>query len=61
MKKVTLQFNNILSLIDYLDVIKNYDCWMNRRDFTVSCLLSEADIELAKQGYGATVLELQSQ
>ena len=57
MKKVTLQFDNILSLIDYLNNIKNYSCQLNRRDLMVTCELSEADIELALNGYQANILQ----
>ncbi|HEY0041116.1 MAG TPA: hypothetical protein VGB71_10665 [Flavisolibacter sp.] len=57
MKKVTLQFDNILSLIDYLNNIKNYSCQLNRCDLMVTCELSEADIELALNGYQANILQ----
>ncbi len=45
MKELTLQFHNLL------------DCEINRNLFTLTCEQIEADIELAVQGYKATVVE----
>jgi len=59
MKKVTLQFDNILLLIDFLDVTKNYECTFNRPYLTVTCSLNQADIELALHGYQAKILHLE--
>lgn len=56
MKQTTLQFDNILSLIDFLDVIHQNHCDFVRRDLAVTAGFSDAEIELAINGYNAKVL-----
>lgn len=57
MKKVILAFPDLLKLVDYTLVVDVTQCEINRTGFTLICELSEADIELAKMGYEAYVLE----
>ena len=52
MKKVALQFDNIMLLTDFLGVIEVATCEINRRALVVICEISEADIKLAIHGFG---------
>ena len=57
MKKVTLQFENIALLVDYLETIGMKKCRIFHENITVLCEASEADIELAVTGFGAVIVE----
>lgn len=56
MREVTLQFPNIKELIDFTVVASITDGHINRKDFTLSCSLPQADIELARYSFGAILL-----
>lgn len=56
MRTVTLQFQNILELLDFLEITKTTNCEVNRRDLIVICELSQADTELAVRSYRARLL-----
>lgn len=57
MKSVTLQFPSILSLLDFESVIEKDGYNLDRVHLTVKGEFEEADIELAKAGYKAIVIE----
>ncbi|HYO22233.1 MAG TPA: hypothetical protein VER36_07490 [Flavisolibacter sp.] len=57
MKRVLLQFENILELIEFIAAINNLNCDIDSNALTIFCDLSEMEIELAINGYGAAVIE----
>jgi hypothetical protein len=57
MKRVLLQFENILDLIDFITAINNLRCDINSKALTIFCALSEKEIELAVNGYNAIMIE----
>lgn len=57
MKKAILAFPDIISLVDYTLFVNATVCEVIRTNLILICILSEADIELAKSGFNATVLE----
>lgn len=57
MKKATLQFQTILELLDFELLLKTEGHQIDRGHFIISGYFEEADIELAKAGYKATVIE----
>ena len=56
-RKVTLRFPTLKQLIDYTLTIDITNCEVVRSYFLLICELTEADIELAKNGYGAVEVE----
>ena len=57
MKKTSLQFKDILLLLEYLEFTNKHHCKVDYEKATLTCELSEAEIELATQGYGATLIQ----
>ena len=56
-RKVVLEFPDLKSLIDYTLLIDISNCEIIRTKFILRCELTEADIELALNGYRATIIE----
>ena len=56
-RNVVLQFPNLRGLIDYTLLIDLTNCEVIRSQFVLICELTEADIELALNGYRATIVE----
>ena len=59
MSKVTLKFPDMGQLSEFLEVTKTVNYGVNHTTFTLICQLSEADIDLAREGFHAEVVELQ--
>ncbi|MCW3073247.1 MAG: hypothetical protein JWP69_316 [Flaviaesturariibacter sp.] len=57
MKRVILQFTSLEDLSEYSEVINIDKCNTNKRKLTIRGELSDADIELAVIGHGASVLQ----
>lgn len=57
MKKVCLQFQSITMLNDFMQVIKNINCEINRQRLTMICEISERELQMAKENFGAQVIE----
>lgn len=57
MKSVILLFRTILDLLDFESVIEEQSHVTNRSRLTISGDFEEADIELARAGYGATIID----
>jgi hypothetical protein len=57
MKKVVLQFRTILDLVDFASVISPDGHTIDYSRLTITGHFEEADIELAKAGYKANVIE----
>jgi hypothetical protein len=57
MKQVTLQFPSIIEMIDFQTMVSTNIIHLNRTDLTLTGKFNEADIELAKAGYYAVVVE----
>ena len=58
MRKVVLQFRTILDLADFLSVIGKDKHITDTIHLTVTGCFQEADIELAKAGYKASIIEV---
>lgn len=56
MKKVLLQFEDILDLVDFITLTNNLRCEINKSTLTLHCVLSEIEVELATNGYNAIIL-----
>lgn len=52
-KVITLQFSNVLDLVDFQMVTKTHRFEINTVHLTLTGYFSEADIELAREGYNA--------
>jgi hypothetical protein len=60
MKKVCLQFQTITKLTDFLQLIENINCEINRQRLTVICEISEKELEMAIMDFDAQAIgELQ--
>ena len=57
LRKVSLQFPSLKQLIDYTLTVDVTKCEIIRSTFTLICELTDADIELAKHGFGALDIE----
>ncbi|HEY0060336.1 MAG TPA: hypothetical protein VGB56_14460 [Flavisolibacter sp.] len=57
MKEVLLKFSTLLSLVDFTLATDMTKCEIDRVQLTISCRLSDAELELAVNGYGATIVE----
>lgn len=56
MNKVCLQFGDVFHLLEFVEFTKTHECPIDSEKLTIVCELSEADLELAINGYHATVL-----
>ncbi|HUC80802.1 MAG TPA: hypothetical protein VMR70_07790 [Flavisolibacter sp.] len=56
MKKITLQFSDLLHLLEFMAITHQHDCPIDTEKRIIVCELSEADIELAQQAYHATII-----
>lgn len=57
MKSVTLQFPTIISLLDFESLVEKDGLDVDSVHLTIKGEFEEADIELAKAGYKAFILE----
>jgi hypothetical protein len=53
----TLLFKDVLQLLEFVEITKRSTCLIDTEKLTITCELSEADIELAVRGYAATLLD----
>jgi len=59
-QKSTLKFQSIGSLVDFAVFIDSSKFFINRRLLTITGEFTQADIELAKNGYGAIEVQLET-
>lgn len=57
MKSATLKFSTILELIDFQSLLDHGHHEVDRNHLTISGQFDQADIELAKAGFKAIVIE----
>lgn len=57
MQTVRLQFETIVALNDFLSIIQNVNCEINRQRLTVICELSEAELNQALHTFGAKIID----
>jgi len=57
MKTTSLQFEDILQLLEFVEYTNKHHCAVDYEKIILTGEFSEADIELATQGYKATVLK----
>lgn len=57
MKEVSLRFTTLLALADFTLATDITKCEIDRAQLTIACRLSDAELELAINGYGAMVLK----
>jgi hypothetical protein len=56
MRNITLKFNNPTDLIEFVELTETICNDLDHHELIITCTLSEADIELAKQAYHAVIL-----
>jgi hypothetical protein len=56
-RKVILKFPSLKEMIDYNVTIEISNCEVVRSKCLLICELTEAEIELAKMGYNAVIIE----
>ena len=56
MKKVSLQFKDVLLLLEFIDITQAHSCPIDSELAIITCEFSEAAIELAVNGYKATII-----
>lgn len=56
MTKTSLQFKDVLLLLEFLEHVNGHHCDVDVEAITVTCEFSEADLELAFNGYEATII-----
>lgn len=56
MKKFTLQFGDLLLLLEFVSYTNLHECAVDTEAGTITCAFSDAELELALNGYGATVV-----
>ena len=56
MKEVLLEFPTLLALVDFTLATDMTKCEIDRTHFTMLCRLSDAELELALNGFGAKVV-----
>ncbi len=57
MTKTSLQFKDVLLLLEYLELTGLHHCPVDHEAATITCEFSEADLELAINGYGAIIID----
>lgn len=57
MKKVSLQFKDVLQLLEFMELTKNHDGTVDLERLILRCEIPEAEIELAVNGYMAMVID----
>ena len=57
MKEFLLEFRSIVALVDFTLAIDMTKCEIDRIHLTLACRLTDAELELALNGFGATVIE----
>lgn len=57
MKKAKLQFSSIVDLIDFETETRTFGSYKDFYRLTISGYFTEAQIELAKAGYKATIIK----
>jgi hypothetical protein len=57
MSLIALQFPTIVELIDFELIVNTQHLYIDRKNLIIKGNLTEADIELAKHGYQAVVVE----
>ena len=56
MKKVSLQFQSLLELVNFTIVIGVVNYEINRTAFQLTCEMSEADLQRAQESYRAQII-----
>ena len=56
--KVTLRFLSIIELVDFSVLMHFPQLQIDPKNLTITCELSEADMELAKRSYHASVEDI---
>lgn len=56
MKEVLLEFPTLLALVDFTLAIDLTQCEIDRLHLTIACRLTDAELELALNGFGARLL-----
>jgi hypothetical protein len=56
MKQVAVQFSSVVEMIDFVHETTASPCEVNEENVTLTCNLSEADLDLAVNAYHATVV-----
>ena len=59
MYRTILRFSNIEELIEFTLTIDACRCEIKKETFEISCTLNEIEIELAKSGFGASIVSMQ--
>lgn len=57
MRNITLKFNNPTDLIEFVELTETVCADLDRYKLIITCTLSEADIELAREAYDAVILK----
>jgi hypothetical protein len=58
MEKTTLKFSTLCEMKDFQAIVKTAVIFSNTSHLTLTAEFCEADIELAREGFGATIVEL---
>jgi hypothetical protein len=58
MKEVCLQFEAISAMTNFLSVLENNNCEINRQRLTILCEISAEELELAIRSFGACVVDI---
>ena len=56
MRNITLKFNNPTDLIEFVELTETICADLDRHALIITCVLTEADIELAREAYNAKIL-----
>ena len=57
MKKVSLQFNTKHDLLEFLGLTQTFRCLIDLEELTITAELSEAEIELAINGFHSKLIK----
>ncbi len=57
MRSITLKFQDPKDLVEFIELTKTACEGLDHRALIITCYLSEAHIELAREGYRALVLD----
>lgn len=56
MRNITLKFNNPTDLIEFVELTETVCNDLDKYELIITCTLSEAEIELARQAYDAIIV-----
>lgn len=56
MRTITLKFHTARDLVEFIEITETACCDLDKHELIVTCNLTDAEVELAREAYKATVV-----